>query len=272
MNIDRMKECEEFGHIYSNQEYHCETERQYVSNSMGISSQQVARYQKRQNLIPEIQDMINNKKIQATSCTDQIAYKSHEKQMAIYNLLNTAYLNNIYLSRDNVIKPIATLVEGNPNISWEEVQSHPCIQAAYARSHKTSQIKERKKNKNLNQSTHETAERFVNVVLSCIKPNGYSDAEANSTKSRDYKCDIKATNRKGQKVVMQLKYHQQRYFEGITAVIEADQARKNYHADIAIAVTSTSFSKLAKKLAEELDVRLWDRQYLMDIFGWDGTT
>ncbi|MBR5632506.1 MAG: restriction endonuclease, partial [Clostridia bacterium] len=75
----------------------------------------------------------------------------------------------------------------------------------------------------------------------------------------------------GRKVVMQLKYHQQGYYEGVKAVEEADEARKNYHADIAIAVTSTSFLKAAKEKAEELDVRCWDGQYLMDIFGWDGT-
>lgn len=91
----------------------------------------------------------------------------------------------------------------------------------------------------------------------------------NEKKSFDYKCDAMATDALGRKMVFQMKCHYNGKKEGVTAVKEAAEARDNYDADIAVAVTNTKFTGSAKRIAGECDVILWDGAFLKQIFMWD---
>lgn len=62
--------------------------------------------------------------------------------------------------------------------------------------------------------------------------------------------------------MFQFKYHADKTLkEGISAIEEVAEARGLYDADIAIAVTNTSFSPKARSKAKEKNVILWDGEY-----------
>ena len=113
--------------------------------------------------------------------------------------------------------------------------------------------------------------RFVETVVQLMRNNGYPDARVNEKKSFDYKCDAMATDALGRKMVFQMKCHYNGKKEGVTAVKEAAEARENYGADIAIAVTNTVFTCSADSEAKELNVLLWDEEYLIQSLGWKKT-
>lgn len=262
LTIDRIKKCAELYRQYSMSPYHCETKKQYIAREMGLSIQQTDRVVHFFECILEIQDMILSGEI-AISCTDQIAHKNELEQKQIFTILKCAQEDGIYLSRDRIVAPIAAEVKNNLNITWEEIK--PSIDLLAPK-------KEKIKIKKYRNSDCRSAKgfRFVNTVVRLMRNNGYCDARANNKQVYDFKCDAMATTLSGLKIAIQVKYHSSEYKEGSRCVEEAYEAKLNYDADIAIAVTSTEFTKKARKKAEILDVIMWDGNFLKSEFNWDG--
>lgn len=246
---------------YDSSEYHCETKRQFVARCMKLSVQQASRIMGYFQCIPEIQELIGTDAL-PLSCTDQIAPKSKELQKQIYVMLSSAVAEGICLSRDRIVVPVAALLKEQPTLCWYEIRSQLNI---------VEDTKNVPKSKVVNpECTVAKGQRFVNTVVELMRKNGYADARANTRRTCDYMCDAMATDPCGRKMVLQMKCHYDGCKEGKAAVIEAASARLNYSAEIAIAVTNTAFSNVAKEKADEMNVILWDGKYLSAILGWDG--
>lgn len=262
LTIDQIKKCAELHRQYSVSPYHCETEKQYIAREMELSIQQTDRVVHFFKCILEIQNMILSGEI-AVSCTDQIAHKNELEQKQIFTILKCAQEDDIYLSRDRIVTPIAAEVKNNLNITWEEIK--PSIDLLSPKKEKINI----KKYKNPNCRSAKGV-RFVDTVVRLMQNNGYCDARANNKQVYDFKCDAMATTLSGLKIAVQVKYHSPEYKEGSRGVEEAYEAKLNYDADIAIAVTSTEFTEKAREKAKLLDVIIWDGNFLKSKFNWDG--
>ena len=248
--------CRDLQREYRSREGHGETERQFVAQGMSLSMQQTARYDTVDRLIPEIQQMIRTKKI-ASSCTDQIAYKSHEQQMKIYQLLCRAESEGIRLTRDGVVVPIAKRVGDDVQTSWEQVKPLLKIEA--------QKVKKTKPTKELEKESR-PCDLFVDGIAARLQDLGYT-IERSNKKSWDHKGDLITRSPIGKKVVVQSKYRRKPYaVVSVDAVREADEARRNFQADAAIVVTNRSFTSGAVQLAVQLGVELWDGARLKALF------
>ena len=258
-NMEQINLCAELIAQYNSTPFHCETKIQFIARTMELSVQQASRIAGYFDCIPEIQELIRNNIIKL-SCTDQIAYKSVDMQKKIYHVLMDAAAEGIYLSRDRIVVPVAAHLKTYPNLEWNQIKDRLRI----IEDNKKPNIKD-EMNPN---STIAKGLRFVELVVKLMQKNGYPDARVNEKKSFDYKCDAMATDEFGRKMVFQMKCHYNGKKEGITAVKEAAEARANYGADIAIAVTNTVFTCSAASKAIENNVILWDGQYLSRVFDW----
>ncbi len=79
--------------------------------------------------------------------------------------------------------------------------------------------------------------------------------------TRDFGADL-VLERFGQKTVVQAK--RTKAAVGIKAIQEISSARSWYNAERAIVITSSTFTKPAKDLANRVGVELWDRKRLLD--------
>lgn len=253
--LEQILICEGLMKRYDSIEYHCETKRQFVARYMKISVQQASRIMGYFQCIPEIQELISTDAL-PISCTDQIAPKSKELQKQIYAMLSSAAAEGICLSRDRIVVPIASLLKEQPMLCWYEIRSYLNL------------VEDRKNVPKCNalnsDSTVAKGQRFVDAIVELMRQNGYADARSNTRRACDYMCDAMATDHYGRKMVFQMKSHYNGKKEGKAAVLEAATARLNYGSDIAVAVTNTKFSPLAQKLAAELNVRLWDGEYMLN--------
>lgn len=208
------------------------SKRKYLAKHLEVSLQQVDRYLSFFKCIPQIQKLIFDDII-PLSCTDHIGYKTKIQQENLYNTLKKEENFNDYIPRTRVIE----LAQADVSTTSVEVGT-----------------------------------KFAESVISLLKPeNGYHKAYVNPKLTMDKKCDAFAITNQGKKIVFQFKYHSEEYTESIKAVKEVTQAKLNYNADIAIAVTSTKFTKPAKIEAQKQHVILWDGDYLKKELCWDGT-
>lgn len=209
------------------------SKRIYLAKHMELSLAQADRYLTFLNkCIPQIQDLILDSFL-PFSAVDYIGYKSTAQQKNIYHTLIEENPIDGYIPRTRII---------------EIVQSEVSITSA------------------------EKGRKFVESVICKLTPEkGYRDAHINSKLTMDKKCDALSYTTSDQKVVFQFKYHADETLkEGISAIEEVAEARRLYDADIAIAVTNTSFSPKARAKAKEKNVILWDGAYLKGTLGWDG--
>lgn len=260
-NMEQINLCAKLIAQYDSTPFHCESKIQFVARTMELSVQQASRIAGYFDCIPEIQELIRNNIIKL-SCTDQIAYKSFDMQKRIYKVLMDANADGVYLSRDRIVVHVAAYLKDCHDLMWNQIRDRLRI------------IEDNKKpnykaEKNPN-STIAKGLRFVELVVYLMQKNGYPDARVNEKKSFDYKCDAMATDALGRKMVFQMKCHYNGKKEGVTAVKEAAEARSNYGADIAVAVTNTAFTGLAEKNAVADHVILWDGRALEQLFSWDG--
>ena len=209
------------------------SKRIYLAEHIGLSLAQADRYLTFLNkCIPQIQHLILDSFL-PFSAVDYIGYKSTTQQKNIYHTLIEEDPVDGYIPRSRII---------------EIVQSEVSI------------------------TTAEKGRKFVESVIYQLTPDkGYRDAHINSKLTMDKKCDALAYTNSDQKVVFQFKYHADETLkEGSGAIEEVAEARKLYDADIAIAVTNTSFSPKARLKAKEKNVILWDGAYLKRTLRWDG--
>lgn len=260
-NMEQINLCAKLIAQYDSTPFHCESKIQFVARTMELSVQQASRIAGYFDCIPEIQELIRNDIIKL-SCTDQIAYKSVDLQKKIYHVLMDAAAEGIYLSRDRIVVPVAVQLKTYPNLEWNQIKDRLRIIEDNKKPSFKAEI-----NPN---STIAKGLRFVEMVVKLMQKNGYPDARVNEKKSFDYKCDAMATDALGRKMVFQMKCHYNGKKEGVTAVKEAAEARNNYDADIAVAVTNTKFTGLAERKSVEQKVVLWDGIFLRDTFEWNG--
>ena len=259
-NMEQINLCAKLIAQYDSTPFHCESKIQFVARTMELSVQQASRIAGYFDCIPEIQELIRNNIIKL-SCTDQIAYKSVDMQKRIYKVLMDANADGIYLSRDRIVVPVAAHLKMYPNLEWNQIKERlRIIEGNKKPSFKVEM------NPN---STIAKGLRFVELVVKLMQKNGYPDARVNEKKSFDYKCDAMATDALDRKMVFQMKCHYNGKKEGATAVKEAAEARDNYGADIAVAVTNTEFTSSAKRKAKECGVYTWDEAYLICTLGWN---
>lgn len=100
-----------------------------------------------------------------------------------------------------------------------------------------------------------SGEQFENWCCQLLREKGYADVKTTQTSS-DYGADIIA-EKEGIRFAIQCKRHSEPV--GIKAVQEAHGAKKHYNCDIAVVMTSSSFTNAARELANECRVKLWDR-------------
>lgn len=208
------------------------SKRIYLAEHMRLSLAQADRYLTFLNkCIPQIQYLILDGFL-PFSAIDYIGYKSTAQQKNIYHTLTETDPIDGYIPRTRII---------------EIVQSEVSI------------------------TTAEKGRKFVESVICRLTPDkGYQDAHINSKLTMDKKCDALAYTTSNQKVVFQFKYHADKTLkEGISAIEEVAEARRLYDADIAIAVTNTSFSPKARSKAKEKNVILWNSEYLKGTLGWN---
>ena len=261
-NMAQIDRCAELIARYDATLFHCETKIQFIARTMELSVQQVSRVAGYFDCIPEIQELIKRDIIKL-SCTDQIAYKSTDIQKQIYKVLMDAIADGVYLSRDRVVVPVTTYLKESPTLEWYQIKQKLRI----IEDNKKPKCNQVVMNPNC---TIAKGMRFVETVVQLMQKNGYPDAKVNEKKSFDYKCDAMATDELGRKIVLQMKCHYNGQKESVTAVKEAAEARANYGADIAVAVTNTAFTVLAEKKAVAEHVILWDGVFLKQMFSWDG--
>lgn len=244
---------------YKEQSHHHETSKQYVARKMNLSLQQTSRILYYYDCIPEVQDLIIKNKL-ALSCTDQIGCKPKAVQRKIYDILIQADSEKNVLARDRVVVPVARMVAENPTITWDAVKKEIRL---IGKKQKTKP--EPKKG----DSKRQIGDSFARRVVHLMREHGYADAKSVTKRSYDYKLDASATDINGATYAIQCKYHE-KASEGCEGVVEADEARKNYGTDYAVAVTNTQFGVVAKRVAETLGVILWDGEFLRQNFDWDG--
>lgn len=233
------------------------TERQFIIQQMGYSGSHVDRSRYFYHCIDEIQNLILCNII-SVSCADQIGHKSAEMQKQIYTILMEARKEGFPLSRDRIVTPISSAVKENPYITWAEIK--PSI--------KTLKRKP-KKDKENRDSQEDIGKKFEEKIVDLISGSEFVFAMKNRKESHDFKEDIFAVDKNQNICSIQCKYHGTGESESDRAVKEAALGKLNYSRDYAIAVTNTSFSIKAKKCAKELNVCLWDGDYLRTHFGWN---
>ena len=182
-------------------------------------------------------------------------------QKRIYKVLMDANADGVYLSRDRIVVPVAACLKECHNLKWNQIRDRLRIIEDNKKPNCKAEM-----NPN---STMAKGMRFVELVVQLMQKNGYPDAKVNEKKSFDYKCDAMATDALGRKMVFQMKCHYNGQKEEVTAVKEAAEARDNYGADIAVAVTNTEFTGSAKRKAKECGVYTWDEAYLICTLGWN---
>jgi len=91
---------------------------------------------------------------------------------------------------------------------------------------------------------------------------GYS--VTGTAQSKDYGADLILTSDKGEKIIVQAKRYSKKV--GVKSVQEAYGAIKHYNATDAIVVTNSHFSNEAEILAKENNIRLIDREELIEIY------
>ena len=105
-----------------------------------------------------------------------------------------------------------------------------------------------------------TGIQFENYLATFFECRGY---EVTKTKhSHDSGTDL-ILKRFGEIIVVQAKRWKQKNV-GTRAIEEVVTAQRVYGAQRALVVTTSEFTKPAKKIADKLDVELWDRKHLLD--------
>lgn len=102
---------------------------------------------------------------------------------------------------------------------------------------------------------------FEELVAVMFKAKGFK--VSTTPKSKDYGADIIAQKR-NLKIVIQTKLYYN-HTVGNRAIQEIHTAKHYYNAHIASVVTNWSFSKPAKDMADKLNVKLIDRQEIINI-------
>ena len=102
---------------------------------------------------------------------------------------------------------------------------------------------------------------FEDWCANLLKINGFEDVEVTKA-SGDYGIDIIA-KKESIRFAIQCK----RFKKPLTnkSVQEANAGKAYYKCPIAAVMTNSTFTKAAKKLAEENGVILWDREYLIKL-------
>lgn len=94
--------------------------------------------------------------------------------------------------------------------------------------------------------------KYEHAVAQYLKHNGYSNVVVTRA-SGDYGADIIATKR-GRKYAVQCKYYSNPV--GLKAVQEVVASKKHYRCSRAMVVTNNTYTKTARRLAEENGVTL----------------
>ena len=94
--------------------------------------------------------------------------------------------------------------------------------------------------------------KYEHAVAQFLKHNGYSNVVVTRA-SGDYGADIIATKR-GRKYAIQCKYYSNPV--GLKAVQEVVASKKHYRCSRAMVVTNNTYTKAARRLAEENKVEL----------------
>ena len=102
---------------------------------------------------------------------------------------------------------------------------------------------------------------FEHAVADLLRHNGYREVRATQA-SGDYGIDILA-RRKNVRYAIQCKRWKGPV--GNKAVQEAGLGTDFYHCDAAAVITNSTFTKQAIKLAAGTGVRLWDRNFLLEL-------
>ncbi len=84
--------------------------------------------------------------------------------------------------------------------------------------------------------------------------------------SGDFGADIVAVDKKGRKVCFQCKKYSGSV--GVSAVQEVHSSRAHYNAQRAVVLTTSTFTKAAKKLAKETGVELVEHYYPIESTHW----
>ena len=100
---------------------------------------------------------------------------------------------------------------------------------------------------------------FEHCIATMLRQNKYTKITVTRA-SGDFGVDIIA-EKEGERWVFQCKRYEARKL-GISPVQEIYAGAAQYHADVAVVVTNSYFSKNARALANNLGVRLWDRSTL----------
>lgn len=104
-----------------------------------------------------------------------------------------------------------------------------------------------------------SGEEFENFCAFLLLQNGFENVETTKI-SGDHGGDIIA-HKDGIRYAIQCKCYS--HTVGNKAIQEAYSAKRIYKADVCVAMTNNYFTKPAQEEAQELNVKLWDRDYLI---------
>ena len=107
-----------------------------------------------------------------------------------------------------------------------------------------------------------SGEEFEDYCASLLKENGYINVETTKA-SGDHGIDIFA-EKDFISYAIQCKYYSSPV--GNSAVQEAFSGKGFYQKDIAVVMTNNSFTPQAIEEAQQLRVKLWDGDFLRDVF------
>ena len=111
-----------------------------------------------------------------------------------------------------------------------------------------------------------TGVEFEKFLMYHFKSKGY--AVDTTPKSGDFGADL-ILRKNGIRTVVQAKRHSKNV--GVKAIQEAIAAKGFYHADKAIVATNSKFTKNARQLALTSDIRLIDREKLIEFMSANST-
>lgn len=95
---------------------------------------------------------------------------------------------------------------------------------------------------------------FEEFTCEILRENGYNNIKKTQA-SGDYGVDVIAC-KDNKKYVIQCKRY--KYTLGIAAIQQVYTGKDYYNADVAVVLTTSSFTSSAKNAAKKLDVKLWD--------------
>ncbi len=105
--------------------------------------------------------------------------------------------------------------------------------------------------------------QFESFCQDLLKQNGFSNVRV-TQKSGDFGIDVIAT-KGGKKYGVQCKRYSSNV--GVHAVQEAFAGAAYYDCNIPVVITNRHFTEAAKQLADQIGVRLWDRETVLKMRG-----